>query len=269
MSWIRALGRTGLQVSALGLGTVKLGRDRNVKYPAAYALPDDRSAAELLARARHLGITLLDTAPAYGDSEQRLGRLLAGQRRHWVICSKVGEEFHDGRSRFDFSPEHTRLSVQRSLRRLDTDVLDIVLVHSNGDDLDIIERLGTLQALAQLKTEGLVRAIGMSTKTVAGGVAAASCCDVVMLTFNPAHLEERPVLDTCAQLGTGTLIKKALDSGHLAGSAPAATGAGIQACMDLVLAHPGTSAAVIGTINPDHLEANVVAARDALSRISP
>ena len=102
MSWLRALGKTGLQVSALGLGTVKLGRDQGVKYPATYTLPDDRSAARLLDTARELGINLLDTAPAYGSSEQRLGRLLAGQRRHWLLCSKVGEEFVDGQSRFDF-----------------------------------------------------------------------------------------------------------------------------------------------------------------------
>ena len=235
MSWLRPLGKTGLQVSALGLGTVKLGREQGVKYPGAYTLPDERSASRLLRRAQELGITLLDTAPAYGCSEQRLGRLLTGQRQRWVICSKVGEEFRDNQSHFDFSPEHTRLSVLRSLRRLRTDVLDIVLVHSDGNDLEIIRRLGTLQALAQLRAEGKVRAIGMSTKTVAGGLAAASACDVVMLTYNPGHRQERPVLDACAELGTGTLLKKVLGSGHLAA---ANTASGPLACMELAFSHP-------------------------------
>jgi aryl-alcohol dehydrogenase-like predicted oxidoreductase len=262
---MRPLGHTGLQVSALGLGTVKLGRNRGVKYPGGFELPDDRSAADLLARARELGINLLDTAPAYGSSEQRLGRLLAGQRRDWLLCSKVGEEFSDGCSRFDFSPEHTRFSVQRSLQRLATDVLDIVLVHSDGSDLQIIEKLGTLEALRQLKAEGLVRAVGMSTKTVAGGLAAAAACDVVMLTSNPDHLEELPVLDACAAAGTGTLIKKVLGSGHLAADGGAPGKPGLQACMDLVFAHPGTGAAIVGTINPAHLQANVAAARQAVA----
>lgn len=269
MSWLRPLGSTGLQVSALGLGTVKLGRDQGVKYPGSFALPDDRSAAQLLDRAKDLGINLLDTAPAYGRSEERLGTLLAGQRRDWLICSKVGEEFEQGKSRFDFSPEHTRESVLRSLRRLATDVLDIVLVHSDGNDLDIIERMGTLQALAQLKAEGLLRAFGMSTKTVAGGLAAAEACDVVMLTYNPQQREELPVLDTCARLGTGALIKKVLGSGHLATTAAAenpAAGNPVQACMNLVFAHPGASAAIVGTINPAHLQANVEAARRAIER---
>jgi aryl-alcohol dehydrogenase-like predicted oxidoreductase len=102
MSWMRPLGSTAMKVSALGLGTVKLGRDQGVKYPEGFTIPDDGQARALLAQARDLGINLIDTAPAYGNSEQRLGNLLRGQRDQWLICSKVGEEFDDGVSRFDF-----------------------------------------------------------------------------------------------------------------------------------------------------------------------
>ena len=260
MSWLRPLGNTGLEVSALGLGTVKFGRNKGVKYPQGFELPSDRSAAALLARARELGINLIDTAPAYGSSECRLGQLLAGQRRDWLICSKVGEEFEEGRSRFDFSPEHTRRSVQRSLRRLNTDVIDIILVHSDGDDLRIIDQFGTLDTLAQLKREGLVRAFGMSTKTVAGGIAAAGLCDAVMLSYNLDYREELPVLDACQRLGCGALIKKALASGHLADNAIDP----VQASMNLIFGHPASTAAIIGTITPAHLEANVAAAKRAL-----
>jgi aryl-alcohol dehydrogenase-like predicted oxidoreductase len=254
---MRPLGNTGLQVSALGLGTVKLGRDQAVKYPGSFTIPDDHNAAALLALARDLGINLIDTAPAYGNSEERLGKLLAGQRGDWLICSKVGEEFEGGQSRFDFSPEHARCSVERSLRRLNTDVIDIVLVHSDGNDLHIIQEMGTLQALEQLKQEGLIRAFGMSTKTVEGGLAAAAASDVVMLTYNLDSQEELPVLDACASLGVGALIKKALASGHLARQYQDP----VQASMDLVFAHPATSAAIVGTITPAHLQANVDAVR--------
>ncbi|PLW71013.1 aldo/keto reductase [Pseudohalioglobus lutimaris] len=253
---MRPLGSTGLQVSALGLGTVKLGRDQGVKYPQGFSIPDDRAAAALLDQARDLGINLIDTAPAYGNSEQRLGKLLRSQRQHWLICSKVGEEFEDGKSYFDFSPEHARRSVERSLQRLQTEVIDIVLVHSDGEDMEIIERLGTLQALAELKSAGLIRSYGISTKTVEGGKAAAHVADVVMLTYNLAHQEESVVLDTCRELGKGALIKKALASGHLAQMKDP-----VQASMDLVFAHPGTSAAIVGTITPAHLAANVAAVR--------
>ena len=181
-------------------------------------------------------------------------------RDSYVLSTKVGEEFRNGRSRFDFSPEHIRASVERSLTRLDTDVLDVVLVHSNGEDLHIIESLGTLEALQALKSEGLVRAIGMSTKTVPGGIAAARACDVVMLTYNLQNRSEQPVLDACHRLNTGAMVKKALASGHLADT----NGSPLQASMDLVFSHPGTTTAVIGTIDIDHLTADVAAARRAV-----
>jgi aryl-alcohol dehydrogenase-like predicted oxidoreductase len=263
MNWLRPLGDTGLEVSALGLGTVKLGRNQEVKYPDNFALPDDRSAANLLAQARELGINLIDTAPAYGSSEQRLGKLLAGQRQHWVVCSKVGEEFEQGQSRFDFSPRHIRHSVQRSLRRLNSDFIDILLVHCDGNDLQIIEQTDTLEVLAQLKSEGLIRSFGMSTKTVAGGLAAAGECDLVMLTYNPEQLEELPVLECCEKLHRGVLVKKILASGHLLKNDSGAADP-LQASMNLVLGHAGTSAAIVGTITPAHLLANVEAARRAL-----
>lgn len=259
MSWMRPLGSTGIDVSAIGLGTVKLGRDQGVKYPNGFTIPDDRQALELLAQARDLGINLIDTAPAYGVSEERLGTLLAGNQRDWVICSKVGEEFSDGQSHFDFTPEHTRFSIERSLSRLGVDAIDIVLVHSDGNDMHIIETLGTLQALAELKQRGLIRAFGMSTKTVEGGLAAAAQSDAVMVTYNLAQQEEAEVLDACAAQGKAGLIKKALASGHLADIDNP-----VQASMDLILGHAGSTAAIVGTITPAHLQANVAAARQAL-----
>jgi len=241
-----------MAVSVLGLGTVKLGRDQGVKYPASFTIPDDRAARNLLAQARDLGINLLDTAPAYGTSEARLGVLLADQRNDWLICTKVGEEFIDGASRLDFSPAHTRRSVERSLRRLATDHLDIVLVHSDGNDEHIIRDLGTLETLADLKREGKLRAFGMSTKTLAGGLLAAEVCDCVMVTWNLAHREEVPVIDRCQALGRGVLIKKALASGHLAG----AGGDPVAESLAMIFAHPGVSSAIVGTIDPAHLAAN-------------
>ena len=98
----RTLGESGIIVSCLGLGTVKFGRNQEVKYPEKFALPSDEIISKLLDQAQSLGINFLDTAPAYGSSEQRLGRLLS-RRQDWVICTKVGEEFVTGKSFFDFS----------------------------------------------------------------------------------------------------------------------------------------------------------------------
>ncbi|MTI15077.1 aldo/keto reductase [Sansalvadorimonas verongulae] len=258
--WLRPVADTGLTVSAVGFGTVKLGRNEQVKYPTSFKIPDDGEALNLLAQARDLGINLLDTAPAYGTSEERLGKLLQGQRDQWVICSKVGEEFENGQSRFDFTPEHIRFSIERSLKRLNTDCVDMVLVHSDGNDVDVIRQYGCLEVLADLKKEGLIRASGMSTKTVDGGILALEQSDCAMVTWNLNEQGEKAVLDFAHQQNKSILVKKALASGHLCmdGEDP------VQASMNFVFSHPGVTSAVLGTINPKHMAQNVNAVKVAL-----
>lgn len=258
----RPLGSSGLTVSPLGLGTVKFGRNIGVKYPQQFELPDDRQALDLLALAQALGINLIDTAPAYGTSEERLGKLLAGKRQDWIICSKVGEEFEHGQSHFDFSAAHTRLSVERSLRRLNTDYLDLVLVHSDGNDLQVLNG-EAYPMLEKLKREGLIRAFGFSGKTVEGGIAALDSGDCAMVTYNLEDQGERPVLDFALSHAKGILIKKALASGHLClqGEDPA------KKSLELVFAHPAVASAIIGTINPRHLQQNVVSTLQVLDSL--
>lgn len=256
----RPFGATGLRVSPLGLGTVKLGRDQGVKYPTGFTIPDAATAARLLAQARELGINLLDTAPAYGVSEARLGPLLRGQRQAWVVCSKVGEEFEQGLSRFDFSAQHTRFSVERSLKRLETDYLDMVLVHSDGHDHAVLTQTPVYETLARLKQEGLIRAFGFSGKTVEGGLYALEHGDCAMVTFNLNEQTERPVLDAAARLQRGILIKKGLASGHacLSGADP------VRASFELIFAQSAVSSVIVGTINPQHLAQNVATVVEVL-----
>lgn len=259
----RPFGSTGIDVSILGLGTVKLGRDQGVKYPHSFTIPNDRDAANLIALSQDLGINLIDTAPAYGNSEERLGRLLKEQREQWIICSKVGEEFQSDQSYFDFSPEHTSFSIERSLKRLNTDVIDIVLVHSDGNDEKIIQEYGTLEALAQLKAEGKIRAFGMSAKTAKGGLLAAEQSDAVMVTWNLQYKEEVPVIDYCQTHNKGVLIKKALASGHTTQTTDEDP---VQKSFEMIFGHSGASSAIVGTINPEHLRGNVEKAISAAAK---
>ena len=254
--WHRKLGNTGISVSPIGLGTVKLGRNSGVKYPDSFSIPNDQEASNLLAQAAELGINLLDTAPAYGNSEERLGKLLSGQRERWIICSKAGEEFDPatGESHYDFSADFIRRSVERSLQRLKTDCIDLLLIHSNGNDLDIIHKNAALETLNALKKEGKIRATGMSTKTVEGGILAADFSDCVMATWNLDYDAELPVIDYCQRINKGVLIKKALASGHLQhkNSEDPVTDA-----LRMMLSHEGVSSIILGTINPAHLQTNV------------
>lgn len=237
----------------LGLGTVKFGRNQGVKYPQAFALPDDHALQLLLSTATEVGINLLDTAPAYGASEERLGKLLRGQRDQWVISTKAGEEFIHGESSFNFTAAGMVHSVERSLRRLQTDYLDVVLVHSSGNDEHIINEDGVFDTLQRLKEQGKIRAYGMSTKTVAGGLLAVEQSDLVMVAYYPGYTDEYAVIEHARQKRKGIFIKKALASGHLnqiPGQDPVAES------MRFILAESGVTSVVIGTINPDHLRAN-------------
>ncbi len=253
------LGHSGIQVSPLGLGTVKFGRNQQVKYPSAFELPSDDQVRDLLALAADLGINLLDTAPAYGSSMQRLGKLLPGPKDRWVIVSKVGEFFEDGQSRFDFSFDTTVRTVEQSLRTLGRDYLDVVLIHSDGNDQRILRQEPVLEALAGLKQRGLIRAFGLSGKTVEGGMLAVQESDVVMVTCHPDYSDEVPVIEQAHKFDRGVLIKKGLQSGHVSGPG------GVRDAMRFIFSHAGVHGLIVGTINPAHLRANAETLASVLS----
>ncbi len=253
----RRLGQTGIEVSCLGLGTVKFGRNEGVKYPTEFDLPDDRSIQQILHLCAEQGMNLIDTAPAYGSSEKRLGQLLEN-RQQWVICSKVGEEFQDGQSQFDFSAAHTRKSVERSLKRLRTDYLDIVLVHSDGSDEAIIHHSDCFETLQRAREEGLIRAYGMSTKTVAGGLLTVLYADIVMVTLNPGARDDEAVIAAATKNQKGVLIKKALNSGHgMTTSEAGQERDPVRENLDFIFSHEGVGAVIIGSITPSHLQHNI------------
>jgi aryl-alcohol dehydrogenase-like predicted oxidoreductase len=249
----RQLGSTGIEVSVLGLGTVKFGRNQQVKYPGGFDIPNDAQVSDILALSAELGINLIDTAPAYGNSEERLGQLLP-DKNAWVIVTKVGEAFEGGKSQFDFSAQATRASVERSLQRLRRDTIDVVLVHSDGDDMRIINHEAVLPELQKLKEQGLVRAYGMSTKTLEGGLWVAEHCDVVMATCNLNDHHDLPVIARAHELQKGVLVKKGLQSGH---ADKTAGGAGVEKAIEYIFSHAGVSSVIVGTINPAHLRQNV------------
>ena len=249
----RPLGRTGLNVTPIGFGAFKIGRNTATKYPDPYGLPDDDAAARLLNEVLDLGITYIDTAPAYGLSERRIGQALAHRRSQFVLSTKVGERFEHGSSTFDFTDAGVRASVQRSLQRLRTDVLDVVLVHSSGDDLGILNDTDVVATLVSLREEGLIRAVGLSGKTPEGARAALGWADVIMVEYHVNDQSHAGVIRQAQDAGIGVVVKKGLASGQL--PAPEA--------VRFVLGNPAVGSLVIGTLNLEHLRANIRTALEA------
>ncbi|MEL7059109.1 MAG: aldo/keto reductase [Acidobacteriota bacterium] len=232
-----------LVLPRLGLGTVAFGRTWRLKYRRAPRLPTDAELDRLLGVAADLGVLWLDTAPAYGLSEERLGRLLRDRPDRFVVSTKVGEEATPDASRFDFRPAAIRASVERSLHRLRRDVLDLVFLHAGNDDRAALDGLDTLRTLQH---RGLVRHVGASTKSVAGGLTAVERCDAVMLEYSLQKRTQEPVLEHAAGR-CAVAIKKPLASGHVDDPA---------AALAFVAARPDVTSILVGTTSVDHLRAN-------------
>jgi len=249
----RRLGRSTIEVSPIGFGSFKIGRNTGVKYPDAYDLPDDDAVARLIDGLLDLGINYIDTAPAYGLSEERLGAVLSGRRGDIVLSTKVGETFENGRSTYDFSAEGIRASVQRSLQRLRTETIDIVFIHSDGNDMRIMAETDAVPTLTALRDEGVVRAIGLSGKTVEGARAALSWSDVLMVEYNDHDRAHGGVIAEAAQRGVGIVVKKGLSSGRLAA----------EPAIRFVLGTGGVDSLVVGSLSLEHIRDNVTVAGDS------
>lgn len=250
---LKNISDTGVTVSALGLGTVKFGRNEAVKYPHSFQVPDDSSVVSLLSGAHEAGINLLDTAPAYGTAQARIGRLI-GADNDWIICSKVGERFINGRSMYDYSESATTADIENSLRELKRDVLDIALIHSDGNDEDILQNTPIVETLSRMKEQGKIKALGISSKTIAGGILALQFLDIIMCTYNLVETNELPVIEAAGAAGKAVFIKKGLMSGHLQ---KARVTNPLHASYRHIFLQQAVSSLIIGTINPMHLRQNI------------
>lgn len=250
----RPLGRTGLSASPISFGAFKIGRNEKIKYAQGYALPSDAEAERLLNGVLDLGINLIDTAPAYGTSEERIGKLISHRNREFIISTKVGEVFENGRSTYDFSRDSVIASVHRSLKRLRREVLDFVFVHANDDDF-VLKQTDVAQTLAQLRSQGLIRFIGHSGKTVAGARLAMQWVDAVMIEYHPRDASHEPVLTEAGDKGIAVFIKKPLASGTIPP----------DESLRFILRSPYVGTIVVGGLNLDHLKQNLAIAAEAVN----
>jgi len=245
----RQLGTGGPQVSPIGFGAFKIGRNQKTKYGAHYELPGDAAVARLLNEVLDLGINYIDTAPAYGVSEARIGAAVGHRRSEFVLSTKVGESFDEqsSTSTYDFSREAIEASVRQSLQRLQTDYLDVLVLHSPGDDLGILHGTDAIPTLLALRERGVVRAVGLSAKTPEGSLAAIPWADVLMVEYHLADRSQEAALEAAAAAGLGIVVKKGLSAGHLSAAE----------AIPFVLANRAVSSLIIGSLNAEHLRENL------------
>ncbi|GBC97527.1 General stress protein 69 [bacterium HR17] len=295
----RLLGKTGWQVSVIGLGTWNIG--------GQWGEVDERTALATIWRAYENGINFFDTADAYGEppgrSEELLGKALQGIRQEVIIATKVGNWARRYGHPLPYtSPLHVIACCHASLYRLRTDAIDLYQCHiGNPTDAEVEV---FLDAFERLKAQGKIRAYGISTNSLDAlqrfnrhGTCATCQLDYSLLNRTP----EKDLLPYCREHNIGVIVRGPLAKGVLAGKFTPETvftdevrrswnegerraqflrqlqaverlrflereGRTIaQAALQFVLAHPAVTCAIPGAKNPRQAETNAQAADGALT----
>jgi aryl-alcohol dehydrogenase-like predicted oxidoreductase len=293
----RTLGRTGIKVSPYALGAMMFGAAGN---------PDHDDCIRITHQALDAGINFIDTADRYsaGESEEIVGKAVKGRRDHVVLATKVNGPMGADPNERGNSRRWIMTAAENSLRRLQTDHIDLYQIHRPDPDTDIEE---TLSALSDLVHSGKVRAIGSSTMPASGIVEAQWVAERRGLerfrTEQPAYSIltrgiEAEVLPVAQRYGMGTLIWSPLAMGLLTGRVrkgqptdlrratmfrhlsderrldavekiiPLAQEAGLpmtHLAMAFAIAHPGVTSAIIGPRTMEQLDDLLASADVALS----
>jgi hypothetical protein len=270
----RTLGNTGLQVTRLGLGLSEIGYE--------LGLQGEKQASRVLNAALDAGINFLDTAACYGDSETLVGRSVAHRRDEFVLATKAGHST-SGYAGPSWTAETVTDSIERSLKRLKTDHLDLVQLHSCS--LGVLKEGEVIQALLDAQQAGKTRFVGYSGDNEAALWAVKSGhFDTLQTSFNLVDQGARSILFSEVQArGMGLIAKRPIanavwggDGGAPtpyrrraramveAGPIPDAPDDPILLALGFTLAHDAIDTAIVGTTDPDHVRDNIELVEQAL-----
>jgi len=216
----RILGRTGLEVSEVGFGAWAIGGNA---HGNSYGPTDDKVSIAAVKRAVELGCTFFDTADVYGwgRSEEILGEALEGHRDDIEIATKVGGDFYHGGVRMNFDPGYIAFALERSLKRLRTDHVDLYQLHN--PPAEMMADPGTYEALDALKAENKVLHYGVSIHEPYEGLLCLEAGKPEVLQVPFSVFRQEWIDDLFAEArkaGVGIIAREPLGNGFLAGKIP-------------------------------------------------
>lgn len=265
----RILGKTGLEISRLGVGLSEIG---------GLDLDEAKRAGEVLNLALDNGITFFDTAACYDNSESLIGRTIAHRRDEFVLATKAGHVAGDYEGE-SWTAATIRDSIERSLSRMKTDHLDLVQLHTCS--VEILERGELIEALQDAQRAGKTRFIGYSGDNEGALWAVKSGrFDTLQTSFNLVDQNARRYLfDAVRAQGMGLIVKRPIANGAwAASSAPSSYAARyfdraqkmlslgeldgapddrILLALGFAFAHDPVDTFIVGTQNPDHMRSNI------------
>jgi aryl-alcohol dehydrogenase-like predicted oxidoreductase len=208
---LRPFGNTGMNVSEIGLGAWQLANPD-------WGVSDKAEALKIVQAALEVGCNFFDTAPGYGGgrSEELLGQGLKSVRKDVILCTKFG---HTAEGETDWQVESIRPSLEASMKRLQTDHLDIVLMHNPPREMMDGRLAGHYEKFEKLKAEGVIRAYGVSLdwREELELVLSTTKSQAAEVFFNALYQETLPAYPKAQAQGMGLIIKVPLDSGWLSG----------------------------------------------------
>ena len=224
----RTLGRSGIQVSAIGMGCWAIGGPFwKGEVPVGWSKVDDNESIRAIHRALDLGVTFFDTANIYGcgHSERVLGKALAGKRNQVVIATKFGQTFNEETKQdtgYDVTPEHIKQACDASLRRLNIGVIDLYQLHVK--EVNALQAKIVRDVLEDLVAAGKIRWYGWSTDEAPSAriFAEGKHCTAIQQRFNILEGDEE-TLRVCEENNLASILRSPLAMGLLTGKFDKAT----------------------------------------------
>lgn len=211
----RILGRTGLRVSEISFGAVEIGMPYGIPTAGGLERPPEEEAHALLHAALDMGINFIDTARAYGESEEIIGRALKGRRHEFILATKVYHYADRGLSPAE-QRRAIRESIEASLRALQTDVIDVLQIHSATQE--VLKRGEVLQELEEAQRAGKARFLGATVYGVEAPLTAVldGHYDVIQVAYNMLDRRlEAEVLPLAHEKRVGVVVRSVLLKGVL------------------------------------------------------